>query len=257
MAIIDSEHDDFRRAHADGGGPRSGCVVDRRLKTAALVDKVLCGDMAAFATLYRSHVAAVAKAVRDNVHDPETVADVIQEVFARALERLGTLRDAERFRPWLLSIARNAAIDQRRSRARAPEGFDDHAPEPAEGGPGPADLAELNDLARLVQGCVVGLSKRDATALSLVTQLGLRPPEVAAALDVSVGAAKVILCRARQRLREALALELMVRRRAVGCEEFGAAFDMEDLVGAARHVRSCPVCAALVETEVSLYGTPR
>lgn len=247
--------DDSRRERTETA--RSACAVDRQTRTAALVDRVRAGDMGAFATLYRTHVGAVAQAVRDNVHDPETVADVTQEVFTRALDRLGALRDAERFRPWLLSIARHAAIDQRRRRGRAPEPFDDGAPEPADAGPGPADLAELDDLARLVGGCVAGLSRRDATALSLVTQLGLRPPEVGVALGVSEGAAKVILCRARRRLREALALELMVRRRAVGCEEFGAAFDAEDMVGAARHLRSCPVCDALVESEVSLYGTRR
>jgi len=250
MKIDDGQRDRFETA-------RSGCAVDRQVRTAALVDRVRAGDMGAFATLYRAHVGAVTQAVRDNVHDPETVADVTQEVFTRALDRLGALRNTERFRPWLLSIARHAAIDHRRARARAPEAFDDRAPEPADAGPGPADLAELDDLARLVRGCVAGLSRRDATALSLVTQLGLRPPEVSVALGVSEGAAKVILCRARRRLREALALELMVRRRAVGCEEFGAAFDAEDVVGAARHLRSCPVCEALVETEVSLYGARR
>ena len=61
--------------------------------------------MSAFSALYRSHVGVVTQAIRDNVHDPETVADVTQEVFARALERLGTLRDTDRFRPWLMSIA--------------------------------------------------------------------------------------------------------------------------------------------------------
>ena len=59
-----------------------------------LVEAVLAGDMGAFATLYRAHVRAVTAAVRDNVHDPESIADVIQEVFLRALERLGTLRDS-------------------------------------------------------------------------------------------------------------------------------------------------------------------
>lgn len=238
------------------GASRPGSALAPGVRTGELVAKVLCGDMAAFATLYRDNVGAVVQAVRDNVHDPETVADVTQEVFVRALERLGTLRDAERFRPWLLSIARHAAIDQRRHRVRAPQVFEEQS-DPADAEPGPADLAELNDLAHLVQGCIAGLSRRDATALSLVTQLGVGPQELGLALGVSVGTAKVILHRARRRLREALALKLMVRRRAAGCAEFGAAYDMEDFVGAGRHVASCPVCAALVDAEIALYGTHR
>lgn len=227
------------------GTAGSVCVLERPDGVADLVERVLRGDMPAFGALYRSHVGAVARAVGDNVHDAETVADVTQEVFTRALERLGTLRDPARFRPWLLSIARHTAIDQRRLRARAPVPFDELTPEPAEAGLGPAALAELHDLALLVQGCVAGLSKRDATALSLVTQLGLSPPEVAAALSVSAGTAKVVLCRARRRLRDALALELMVQRRAEACLELAFDFDRGDLVGAARHVRACPRCNAL------------
>jgi RNA polymerase sigma factor (sigma-70 family) len=172
-----------------------------------LVQRVRDGDMAAFTALYRDNVGAVMRAVRDNVQDPETVAEVTQEVFARALERLDSLRDPARFRPWLLSIARHAAIDHRRTRKHVAGSLDDAPDEPADTGRGPADVAELNELARLVRGGVAGLSRRDATALTLVTQFGLRPPEVAVALGVSVGAAKVILCRARRRLRDALTQE--------------------------------------------------
>ena len=227
------------------GGPRSGGY---------LVERVRNGDMTAFAVLYRDNVGAVMRAVRDNVHDPESVADVTQEVFARALERLGTLRDPARFRPWLLSIARHAAIDHRRARKNVADSLDDAPVEPADTGRGPADVAELNELARFVRGGVAGLSRRDATALTLVTQFGLRPGEVAAALGVSEGTAKVILFRARRRLRDALMLELMVRRRTAGCPDLSLALERDDPVVAARHVRSCAVCEDLVGHEIESYA---
>jgi RNA polymerase sigma factor (sigma-70 family) len=218
-----------------------------------LVEAVLAGDMGAFATLYRAHVRAVTAAVRDNVHDPESIADVIQEVFLRALERLGTLRDLDRFGPWLLSIARHAAVDHRRLRGRSPI-VDDFAVEPAATASGPDVVAELNELAALIRTCVGQLSTRDATALTLVTQLGFGPADIATALDVSPGAAKVILHRARRRLRDTLALELLVRRRGGGCAAFDAYFTAGDLIGAGRHVRACPSCGAVADSEVSLYG---
>ncbi len=65
----------------------------------ALVDAVRAGEAEAFSALYRAHVGAVRAAVRDNVHDPEGIADVVQDTFARALERLPSLRDPDRFRP--------------------------------------------------------------------------------------------------------------------------------------------------------------
>lgn len=233
--------------------PKTAAGSASTMSDRILVEAVLAGDMSAFATLYRAHVRAVTAAVRDNVHDPESIADVIQEVFLRALERLGTLRDLDRFGPWLLSIARHAAVDHRRSLGRSPI-LDDFAVEPVATTSGPDVVAELNELAGLIRTCVRQLSTRDATALTLVTQLGFGPGDIATSLDVSPGAAKVILHRARRRLRDTVALELLVRRRGGGCPEFDALFVAGDLIGAGRHVRSCLSCGALADSEVTLYG---
>lgn len=223
---------------------------------ADLVDSTLAGDTAAFASLYRNNVAAVTRVVRDGISDPEAAADLVQDVFVKALERLGNLRERDRFRPWLLSIARNTVVDRYRSggRSRTSSLDAEAAAEPVAGGPTADELAELADLARLVAGCVAGLSSRDATALSMVTHLGLGPVEVAVALGVSRDTAKVIVHRARRRLRDALSLELMVRRKGPGCPELDA-LGTDDVAGALRHVRSCPACAELVEAEVQLYGS--
>lgn len=222
-----------------------------------LVALALAGDPAAFASLYRANVGAVTRVVRSGIANAETAADVVQDVFVKALERLAGLREPDRFRPWLLSIARHAVVDRHRSAGRAPTSSldDEFAAEPVEAGPSAAELAELSELARLVAGCVAGLSRRDATAVSMVTHLGLGPAEVAVALGVSRDTAKVIVHRARRRLRDALALELMVRRRGPGgCPAFDA-IETQDVVATARHVRSCPACAGLVEAEVQLYGS--
>lgn len=229
--------------------------VPDRQDDRVLVQAVLAGDMGAFDSLYRAHVRTVVVVIRDRVYDPESVADIVQEVFARALERLGELRDHDRFGPWLTSIARHAAADHRRSRCRSPMSLLGHDTESPAPGPGPDVLAELNELADLVRTCVAGLSPRDATALTLVTQLGLAAADIAACLGVSVGTANVILHRARRRLGQALVLEVLVRRRAGGCEEFDLLFEIDDLVTVGRHVRSCARCGALGESEIALYAS--
>ncbi len=218
-----------------------------------LVRLSLAGDTAAFASLYRANVGAVTRVVRSGISNPETAGDTVQDVFVKALERLSSLREPDRFRPWLLSIARNAVVDRHRSMGRAPVSSLDHvgAPEPVDRSRSAEELAEL---AELVAGCVAGLSTRDATAVSMVTHLGLGPAEVAEALGVTRDTAKVIVHRARHRLREALSLELMVRRRGPGCAVFDL-IDADDVVVAGHHVRSCPTCAVLVEAEVHLYGS--
>jgi DNA-directed RNA polymerase specialized sigma24 family protein len=86
-----------------------------------------------FADLYRAHAPAVAVAVRDRLREPKAVADIVQEVvFTRALERLSTLHDADRFRPWVLAIARNAAADEGRFRDETAAAVPSNEPSPGE-----------------------------------------------------------------------------------------------------------------------------
>lgn len=203
----------------------------------ALVEAVRQGDVGAYGLLYAAHVGAVRTTVRGQLTDRELAEDVVQDTFVRALESLGKLEDPARFRPWLLSIARHTAIDARRAvRPTSPEEVD------REGGVEPERLAELGEMASLVWGAVAGLSARDGTAMAMVS-LGFGIADVALALGVSHGAAKVAVHRARERARTALLLEVLVRRHAPVCEAAPASND--DVVALARHVRACEACARL------------
>lgn len=76
-----------------------------------LVSDARGGDRLAADRLVREHdrwVRSVIYAVTGRV---EIVDDVAQQVWAQAWERLDSLRDPARLRPWLYNIARNAAID--------------------------------------------------------------------------------------------------------------------------------------------------
>ena len=221
---------------------------------ATLVGRVRHGDHDAFEELYRTHVRAVRTVVSAKLSGVDAVADVVQEVFARALERLSTLREPDHFRAWLLSIVRHAAIDQRRDRDKTRHSPGEEAEAQPEPGDGPADLVELAELSELVNGLVGGLSTRDATAISLVTRLGFSPAEVAQALGVTPGAAKVIVHRARRRLRDALSLDLMVRRSGEGCPAFAEVYDREAPAAAAHHVHGCSTCADLASRDIELFS---
>jgi RNA polymerase sigma factor (sigma-70 family) len=219
---------------------------------ATLVSLAQAGDGSAFAALYRTHAAAVAVAVRERVSDPTIVDDMVQEAFTKALERLGTLRDPERFRPWLLSIARNAAVDQRRRHRRLSLMADASCRvDVVDSRCRPDELAEGVELSGLIAACVASMSPRDARALAMVTHLGLGPSEVAVALGVRTGTAKVIVHRARARLRLALALEVLMRRHGGGCSEFEALRGAEAVRLASRHLRNCAQCSQLVRGEIS------
>jgi RNA polymerase sigma-70 factor (ECF subfamily) len=88
------------------------------LSDAELVARCRNGDHDAWRELverYSRYVYAITQAFRLGQHDAE---DVFQDTFARAYERLGTLRDDEAFRPWLASLARRLCIDRLRASAR-------------------------------------------------------------------------------------------------------------------------------------------
>ena len=181
---------------------------------AALVAQAKRGETESFSELFRRHAPAVRLAVRDAVPDPEEQIDLVQETFARALQKLGSLEQPARFRSWLLQIARHAAIDHRRRAATHQHvSLDKREGEPLlSADPSPADLLQSRELAHQVRNGFARLSRRDATALALVAHFGFGPAELAPALGVSRATARVVLHRARRRLREAAELEPAIGR---------------------------------------------
>ncbi len=227
-----------------------------RKSDSELVEAVRSGGSREFAELYRAHVGTVRAVATSRVgDDPEAVADVVQETFLRALYSLGGLQDATRLRAWLSAIARNLAMDHLRNRRRVVALDEPYALDLADTRPGPVHLAELSDLARRVQGCVAGLSRRDATAIALVTHFGFGASEVASALGLSAGAAKVMLHRARRRLRQALVLQVMVSCPDLACPELRRIL-AEEPPDAVRHVQSCDQCISAAANEVVAAGSP-
>jgi RNA polymerase sigma-70 factor (ECF subfamily) len=199
--------------------------------------------------LYRTHVGAVRAVAASHIRDREAVADVVQETFLRVLRNLSSLQDASRFRPWLLSIARHLATDHLRGRARLTSLEGSAAQDLPDRSPSPGSLAELRELTEQVRGCVAGLSRRDATAIALVTQLGFTPEQVARALGLTPGAAKVVVHRARRRLRHALVLKVVVGQPELACLELRRLV-ANDPLAASRHVESCKVCIAAAASEL-------
>jgi len=92
----------------------------------------------------------------------------------------------------------------------------------------------------LVRGAVAGLSRRDATAIGLVA-LGFGVADVAGALEIEHGAAKVALHRARRRLKARLLMEVLARREATACPVLRQVPET-DLLAVARHLESCSTC---------------
>jgi RNA polymerase sigma-70 factor (ECF subfamily) len=154
---------------------------------ATLVERARDGDRRAFEQLVESHLGDLFRLAAGMVGEDDA-RDVAQEALVTAWRELPTLRQIERFEPWLRSILMNRARNVLRSRRRRPQVAFDPA---------------LGHGRQLVDEPVAGLHRRwvmeDALAtvrpedravivLHYVADLTLR--EVAETLGVREGTAK-------------------------------------------------------------------
>ncbi len=117
----------------------------------ALVLRILDGDQGAFAQLYDQRARLIRAICYDETRDPESAADLTQEVFLRAYAKLGELPDRSMFAAWLVGIARRVCREWRRGRSRERSGalrllaFGRGTGTDMVANPGPVDL-ELHEL---------------------------------------------------------------------------------------------------------------
>jgi RNA polymerase sigma factor (sigma-70 family) len=149
------------------------------------------GDRTAFAGIYDRYGDRLHDFCAGMLGDRDGAADCVQDAFCIAATRLPQLRDPDKLRPWLYSIARNEAL--RRIRDRRRETPSEDLPDEASGEPGPDTLAARTELADLIADAAGGLSDRDRSVLELAFRHGLSGPDLAEALDVSPGTANTIV----------------------------------------------------------------
>lgn len=165
---------------------------------AADVVAAASGDVAAFERLVREMQGPVWRYVVHLVGDHSLAEDVSQEVFLRVHQKLHTLKDPERFVPWLLATARNAAFDAGRYRRRRPVDL-----------VGDRDLwssdnAEDPHVSLEVWDALARLDDQLRESVVLVGMIGLTYQETADAIGVPEGTVKSRVFRARKLLVEML-----------------------------------------------------
>jgi len=84
----------------------------------ALIQALRAGHPGAAAVFYDQHAAHVHRALLSALGPDEDIPDLLQEVFIRALDQIGKLRDTERVRSWLTTMAIFVAREQIRLRSR-------------------------------------------------------------------------------------------------------------------------------------------
>jgi RNA polymerase sigma-70 factor (ECF subfamily) len=133
---------------------------------------------------------------------PGDVADLVQEVFLAAWQRLPSLRDPAAFGGWLAMIARNRATDFRRRAAETVELPESLADERTLGGESSAGAC-LDAEAALDAIRSLPDAYRETLVLRLVE--GMSGPEIAMRTGLTPASVRVNLHRGMKLLRAALA----------------------------------------------------
>lgn len=162
------------------------------------------GDRAAAEQLIRAHEPWVRSAVYAVTGRRDDVDDIVQQVWARVWERLGTLNDPGQIRSWLYRIARHTAIDAGIARRRRQSRFTS-LDEAAHGATATARPATRSDVQETLLEAVRGLPAIYREPFVLRHLNGWTYAEIAEVLGLSVEAVETRLVRARGLLREALA----------------------------------------------------
>lgn len=177
--------------------------------------RTLAGDLAGFDELverYQRRAVSASYRLVGNTHD---AMEICQEAFVKAFRSLATLKEPERFGPWLLRIVSNLSLNFRRGRktmGTLPTGDalvdGDGVATRADSGPGGVayveEMAESEETRR-IQEAIQALPEKQRLALVLFAIEGWPQRDVAEVLNCSLEAVKWNVFQARKRLKDMLA----------------------------------------------------
>jgi RNA polymerase sigma-70 factor (ECF subfamily) len=172
-----------------------------------LVGRARRGDQEAFTQLIVQYQVPLYNMALRMVGRPEDAADIAQEAFLRAWEKIRTLREAP-FKSWLFQIAANLCYDHfRRGRRVGVMPEEDQTSNVVGLGiatPDPQERAETNERSRLVRESIAALDHDMRIAIVLRDVNGMAYEEIAGILRVPLGTVKSRIARARAQVQERL-----------------------------------------------------
>jgi len=172
--------------------------------------------------LYGAHHGEIYAYLARMLRDDELAADLTQETFVKAYRAYDTLLDHNRARAWLYQIAGRTALDELRRRKIVR--FVPWTGESRGEALSAEDLVLRARLSADLERALMSIPPRQRQALLLAELHDLSGIELAEAMGVSHVAARALLTRGRESLRQALAVErarsaVAETRRSAGAPE--------------------------------------
>jgi RNA polymerase sigma-70 factor (ECF subfamily) len=181
------------------------------LSDAQLVAAYQAGDPEALGLLMERHKAAVYGYLLGLTGRPDAADDLFQEVFLKLVRNPAAYGECEKFKAWLFTVARNAAMDHFRrgsARAEVPLEGDGERPGPSDYAvspePGPELAAGHRELGEKIAAALAKLSADQREVFYLRHYSGLSFREIAQLLSLPIGTVLARMSRAAALLRKEL-----------------------------------------------------
>lgn len=196
-----------RQDPVEARAARAAAGVDERDRLVVLLDAIAAGDERALAELYRRSAARLRAIARRVLRDRELAEEAVQDAFMQVWSHASLYSPAIAApMTWMVSIARNRALDllRQRSRERAhrvdgDEDFDyEELPSDV---PDPEQSIALASELRALRAALDGLGEMERRALELTFAGELSNVEVAATLGAPLGTVKSWIRRGLARVR--------------------------------------------------------
>jgi len=177
---------------------------------AELITAVLRGDSASFEPLIRKYQSRVFATARRYARRESEVEDIVQEIFLKAYQKLGSFRGEAPFEHWLMRLAVRTCYDFLRGHQRNRESAFTDLTEPesnwleqfvVQPDSAPEDASAAR---QLVERILVQLSPAARMVITLLEIEGRSVKEIAVLTGWSVPLVKVRAFRARAEMRKVL-----------------------------------------------------
>lgn len=166
---------------------------------AATIAQAAAGDRAAFTRIVNAYHADMARVAYVVSGDPTLAEDAVQAAWSIAWRKLGTLRDPDRLRPWLVSVAANEARQMLRRQRRTTIVEIDARPRAGDG-PDPFGAIDRLDLVNALGR----LKPEDRALVALRYVAGLGSDEIGSLTGMSPSGVRGRLSRVLAGLRKEL-----------------------------------------------------
>lgn len=167
------------------------------------------GDPVAFEEMVGRYAPILVNFMRRFVGTDSVAEDLAQEVFLKVHRAAPNYEPTARFKTWILTIATNLCLNEKRRAGRRPfVSLDDDggrevsaAERVTDQGPAPEARMDTSELQTRVRRAIAALPESQRAVLIMARYEGLSYAEIAEATDSSIMAVKSLLNRAKTKLK--------------------------------------------------------